>query len=557
MLSSKQLQEILVKPGYIKEADFNSALKAAKKNQSSLEDYLIENNLITEENFGQLIAEALDSKYVNLSRKIIKQEILKLIPEIVAKKQLIIAFAKDKDGLKVAMHDPSDLQLQHFLAKKTGDKIIAYYATERDILRTLNSYHKELKEEFSDIILKHLDKVKSDKEDKLPIIKIVESIITYAYENRASDIHIEPGEKDVLVRFRVDGFLHDVLDIPKEYHDLIVSRLKIMADLRTDEHHSAQDGKLQFQLPQEKLDVRVSIIPIVEGEKVVLRLLAKKLKEYDLENLNISVKNLKKLKQAIKKPWGLILSTGPTGSGKTTTLYALLKKLNSREVNISTIEDPVEYDMHGVNQIQVNEETNLTFAKGLKSILRQDPDIIMVGEIRDEETAKIALNAAMTGHLVLSTLHTNDAAAALPRLLDLKIEPYLVSSTVIVIIAQRLVRKICPNCIKSYNLPVEKFFQLISKETGRKFIKNKKKITLYKGAGCKLCHKTGYVDRLGIFEILELSSKIADLIVNKATSQQIKEQAMSEGMETMLEDGLNKVFLGLTTLDEVLRVTKE
>jgi type IV pilus assembly protein PilB len=556
MISLQKLREILVKPGYIKSYDFNEALKEAKNQKLNLSQVLVERGLIKDENLGQLIADALGFRYVNLSKRTINPEILKTIPEVVAKKQLIIAFNKDKEGLSVAMSEPDNLELLHFLAKKTGDRIIPFYASQKDILRAIKLYHKELEEEFSDIILNHLKQVKTSADEKLPIIKIVESIIKYGYENRASDIHIEPHEEDTIIRFRIDGVLHDVLAIPREYHNLVVSRIKIMSNLRTDEHNSAQDGKCRLALADEKLDIRVSIIPILEGEKIVLRLLSKKIKELSLENLGLNKEGIKKIKETIKSPYGMILATGPTGSGKTTTLYAILKILNNRGVNISTIEDPVEYDIEGINQIQVNPETNLTFAKGLRSILRQDPDIIMVGEIRDEETAKIAINSAMTGHLVLSTLHTNDAATTLPRLLDMKIKPYLITSTILMSIAQRLVRKICPNCIESYTLSAEKFLELVPKQIGTKIIGEKNKVTLYKGAGCKLCHKTGYIDRLGIFEILTVSPAIRDLILKKATSQEIKKQAIAEGMVTMLEDGLEKVFWGLTTIDEVLRVTK-
>lgn len=556
MLSAK-FKEILVKPGYIKEVDFNLAKKEAKSKSLQLEQVLVDNGLINDENLGQLIADSLGFHYINLNKKTINPEILKIIPEIVAKRQFIIAFNKDKDGLAVAMNNPADLQLQHFLAKKTGDKIIPYFATQKDILRAARLYHKELKEEFSDIIMKHLGQVKAGTDEKLPIIKIVESIINYAYENRASDIHLEPHDEDTLVRFRIDGILHDVLAIPKEFHSLLVSRIKIMANLRTDEHQSSQDGKLRFNLAEEKLDIRVSVLPIIKGEKIVMRLLSKKMRELNLDNLGLSASEAKKVKAAIKNPYGMILATGPTGSGKTTTLYSILKILNSRDVNISTIEDPVEYDIEGINQIQVNPETNLTFAKGLKSILRQDPDIVMVGEIRDDETAQIAINSAMTGHLVLSTLHTNDAATCLPRLLDMKVKPYLISSTVLLVIAQRLVRKICPNCIKSYTMAAEEFLKLIPKQIGEKFIEGKNKLTLFQGAGCKLCHKTGFHDRLGIFEVLTINPAIRDLIVNKATSQQIKKQAISEGMITMLENGLEKVFSGQTTLEEVLRITNQ
>ena len=557
MLATKKLKDILIKPGYVKEADFEFAADDAKAKKISLEQALVENSLIKDEYLGQLIAESLKSRFINLAKKDINPEVLKLIPEIVAKKQLIIAFDKDKEGLHLAMNEPDNLQLQHFITKKTGENIIAYYATPKDILKILKQYHKELKQEFSEIVLKNLSLVKADSKEQLPIIKIVESLIQYAYENRASDIHIEPHDEDTLIRFRIDGVLHDVLAIPKNYHDLIVSRIKIMANLRTDEHKSAQDGKIRFNLAEEKLDIRVSILPILEGEKIVMRLLAKKLRQLNLDTVGLNPEEVKKVKKAIKSPWGMILSTGPTGSGKTTTLYSILKILNSRDVNISTIEDPVEYDVDGINQIQVDAETNLTFAKGLRAILRQDPDVIMVGEIRDEETASIAVNSAMTGHLVLSTLHTNDAATALPRLLDMKVKPYLIASTVLLIIAQRLVRKICPNCIESYSLSAEDFTKLLPKGMAEKYIEGKKNITLYKGEGCKSCHKTGYTERLGIFEVLEITQPIRDLIVAKATSQAIKKQAISEGMTTMLANGLDKVFMGQTTLDEILRATKE
>jgi type IV pilus assembly protein PilB len=557
MLNAKKLKEILTNPGYVKEADFESSAKDAKAKKITLEQALVENSLIKDEYLGQLIAESLNFRFINLTKKDIKPEILRLIPEIVAKKQLVIAFDKDKDGLHLAMNEPDNLQLQHFMAKKTGENVIAYYATPKDILKTISQYHKELKQEFSEIVLNNLSQLKSDSKEQLPIIKIVESLIQYAYENRASDIHIEPHDEDTLIRFRIDGVLHDVLAIPKNYHDMVVSRIKIMGNLRTDEHKSAQDGKIRFNLAEEKLDIRVSILPIVEGEKIVMRLLAKKLRQLDLDTIGLNSDDVKKIKKTMKSPWGMILSTGPTGSGKTTTLYSILKLLNSRDVNISTIEDPVEYDVDGINQIQVDGETNLTFAKGLRAILRQDPDVIMVGEIRDEDTAQIAVNAAMTGHLVLSTLHTNDSATALPRLLDMKVKPYLIASTVLMIIGQRLVRKICPNCIESYTISAEEFTKLVPKGMAEKYTQGKKNLTLYKGMGCKLCHKSGYTERLGIFEVLEITQPIRDLIVAKATSQVIKKQAISEGMTTMLEDGLDKVFLGQTTLEEILRATKE
>ena len=339
---------------------------------------------------------------------------------------------------------------------------------------------------------------------------------------------------------------------------MIVSRIKILAKLRTDETRQAQDGKILTRLDDEKLDIRVSVVPTTQGEKTVMRLLSAKGKYFDLADLGMSVPDLKIVKKAIRESYGMILSTGPTGSGKTTSLYALIKILNSRNINICTIEDPVEYDLEGVNQIQVNPKTNLTFADGLKSILRQDPDIIMVGEIRDSETASIAVNSAMTGHLVLSTLHTNDAAIALPRLLDMKIEPFLIASTVNVVIAQRLVRRICMKCIVSYVLSPEEVEGLKQEIDFKKFlnITELDEIRFYKGKGCEHCNKSGYTGRIGIFEVLEVKDNIKELILVRADADKIKKQAIENGMTTMLEDGFGKVISGLTSIEEVLRVIK-
>jgi type IV pilus assembly protein PilB len=428
-------------------------------------------------------------------------------------------------------------------------------------------YHEDIEKAFNQIIEENLRKLqKTGKKEvsaekaalELPIIKIVDTIIEYGYENHASDIHIEPYEDREVIRFRIDGVLHDVLDLPKNIHDLVVTRLKIMAKLRTDEHRAAQDGRIEVRLKAEKLDIRVSIVPITEGEKVVMRLLAERTRRYSLEDLGFSPADYKKVKSAASKPYGMILATGPTGSGKTTTLYSILKGLNKREVNIATIEDPVEYEMEGVNQIQVNSRTNLTFAKGLRSIVRQDPDIIMVGEIRDVETAAIAVNAAMTGHLVLSTLHTNDAPTTLPRLLDMEVESFLVASTVNVVVGQRLVRLICKRCIESYTLKGEKL-AIIKKELDFEKLLNKKGINqlrLYRGKGCKYCNDSGYSGRIGIFEVMMISEKIKAMIMERKNSDEIKVQAISEGMTTVIGDGLQKALTGITTVEEVLRVSR-
>ena len=415
--------------------------------------------------------------------------------------------------------------------------------------------------ELSKTIQEILDKAKTvSKAEDVPIIKIVEAILVNGYNSKASDIHIEPYEEDTLIRFRIDGILHDIVTVPKSLQDLIVTRIKILARLRTDEHRAAQDGKLRFKSGEEKVDARVSIVPIVYGEKAVLRLLSAKAREHDLENLGFAPEEFEKVMNNINKPWGMILSTGPTGSGKTTSLYGMLKKLNTREVNISTIEDPVEYDMPGVNQIQVNVKTNLTFAAGLRSIVRQDPDIIMVGEIRDQETAQIAINSAMTGHLVLSTLHTNDAATTLPRLLDMGIAPFLVSSTINLIIAQRLVRKICDKCkqkIKADAKTTTLIKKQISKEIVAKFKLDSPGTSFFQGKGCAECQSTGYSGRVGIFEILEMNDEMKELIMSKANAASLQQKAVEQGMVTMIERGIAKVLEGLTTIEEILRVAKE
>ncbi len=548
--------------GLLPEEKIEMIRKLRQKEKKPVKTILLEKNLLSEREVGEIIADILGVKFVQLSRKKIPEDVLRIVPEVVARKQLIIAFQRDKEGVSLAMNDPTNLEIIEFIQKKTGEKVIPYYATEKDIIDSLSAYHRGALKGFDKIISESIVAAKGvQRAEEAPIVRIVDALLEYGYQNRASDIHIEPYNEFTLVRFRIDGVLHDIVKIPRELHDLIVMRIKILAKMKTDEHRMAQDGKLRFKLSSgERMDVRVSIVPLVRGEKVVMRLLLEKAGRYSLKNLGFLKNDLKKVKRAISKPWGMILATGPTGSGKTTTLYSILEILNRREVNISTIEDPVEYDIEGVNQIQVNPKTNLTFANGLRAIVRQDPDIIMVGEIRDEETAKIAVNAAMTGHLVLSTIHTNDAATTLPRLLQMGVPPFLVASTVTIAIAQRLVRKICPNCITSKELD-EKTISLIKSQLSpdliKKFDLDKKGKRVYYGKGCELCQQTGYKGRIGIFEVLEMTEEIKNMVINRANSDQIKAKAIEQGMTTMVEDGLTKVLQGLTTIEEVLRVTRE
>ncbi len=553
-------KKILVDSELISQNDFDLAKKEAEEKKQKIQDVLIEKELISDEQLSKLIADETGFPAVNLEKTKIDREILDIVPEIVAKKQKIIVFERTKEGLKAAMSDPENLEIKEFIERKTGEKVIPYYTSERNIISVLKYYKKEIKEEFEEIIGKSLEEFKKTETkapQSLPIIKIVELILNYGYENRASDIHLEPYVNKTVLRYRIDGVLHDVLALPREIRDFLVSRIKILSKLRTDEHQTSQDGHFFFQSSEAKVDVRVSVVPIEEGEKIVMRLLTERARRFELEGLGFQSKDLETLKKNIKKPWGMILTTGPTGCGKTTTLYAVLKILNTREVNICTIEDPVEYDIEGINQIQVNPKTNLTFLEGLKAIIRQDPNIIMVGEIRDPETSQLAINAAMTGHLVLSTFHATDAATVLVRLVDMGTEPFLITSTINLIISQRLVRKICPKCIESVEVTASEVSELLSQELAGKLLKGKDKIRIFKGRGCSLCQKTGYLGRIGIYEALEMTGPIKDLVMQKANAVQIKTKAQELGMTTMIEDGLKKIEEGITTLEEVLRAIKE
>ena len=555
-LSDDQLKSLVLNAKIVDQKQLQEIAEYARNAQMSLTDALLEKDATTDQNLGNLIAGAYKVPFVVLAKLSLSEEISRVIPEKIARKYRVIPFARDESGIKVAMSDPKNMLLIEMISKKTGQNVIPYYATERDIYNKLWVYRKDLQKTFDALVNEQIKTAGKNVAVEAPIAKIVTLIINYAYEDRASDLHIEPEEKDTLVRFRVDGILHDVLYLPKKIHDQVVTRIKVLSSLRTDEHMAPQDGKMRIELEEEDLDIRVSILPIVYGEKVVLRLLASHFRQFSLVDLGMNPVDLQKVTNAFSKSFGMILSTGPTGSGKTTSIYAILKIINTREKNITTIEDPVEYRIKGVNQIQTNAKTDLTFASGLRSILRQDPNVIFVGEIRDSETAGIAVNAALTGHLVLSTLHTNDAATALPRLIDMKVEPFLVASTVNVIVAQRLVRKICEMCKTAVDLNLSQLPQNLPQEKIKKYFGDQPNIKIYKGRGCEICHFTGYAGRIGVFEVLEVSTEIKKLITAKNDSNVVLQQAMKEGMTTMLDDGLAKVAKGLTTIDEVLRVTK-
>ena len=559
-INPDKIKDFLVGAGFVSEEDFESAKQETEKSGRSIQDILVERELVADEDLGRLIAEDMGANFINLRKEAISEEIIKIIPELVAKNQEIIAFGKTEEGLKVAMTDPGNLEIIEWLERKTGERLIVFYATSLDVKGALKHYRKELKMAFEDIIKEQVERAKdiSVKSEAVPIIKLVDTLIEYAYENRSSDIHIEPLSDKTLIRFRIDGVLHNVLTLPKKIHGFIVTRIKVLSQLRTDEHFTAQDGKFTVKTDEARFDIRVSVVPVSEGENIVMRILSEKARQFDLESLGLAGESLKRVKNAIKKPYGMILSTGPTGSGKTTTLYAILKILNKPAINICTIEDPVEYDIEGVSQIQVNSKTGLTFARGLRSIVRQDPDIIMVGEVRDDETAAIAVNSAMTGHLVLSTMHANTAATNIPRLTDMGVEPFLVASSVNIIIAQRLLRKICVKCRASREIGPAELKEIgFSEPLIKKILKGKDKAMVYRGDGCKSCAHTGYSGRIGIFEILEMNEEIRKLVLMKSAADDIQEQAVKDGMALMIEDAIEKVLAGLTTIKEIIRVIRK
>jgi len=556
-VSIEKWKKLLIEPGLVEPGDFENAAQEAKEKKEDLTKILVEKGLIKDHQLGQLVSEEIHFPFVNLRNEKIDEQTLKIIPELVAKNQQIIAFDRSEDGIKVAMNNPRDLAMIRLIGKRSGEEVLVFYATSSDINLALGLYKKEMGKGYEQGLIEQAKAASGGKAEDESVIKMVDSLMEYGYENKASDIHIEPYEEDTVIRFRIDGIMHKVVTLPKSVHDIMVTRIKVLAKLRTDEHMAAQDGKFQYKTEKGKIDVRVSIAPITEGEKVVTRILSSQARQFSLEDLGFGKNDLKKVQATIRKPWGMILATGPTGSGKTTTLYSILKILNTVKVNIATIEDPVEYDIEGINQIQVNERKKITFSAGLRTIVRQDPDIIMVGEIRDQETANIAINSAMTGHLVLSTLHTNDAATTLPRLIDMGVEPFLVASTINTIIAQRLVRKICTKCQATHFIKAKDLKGKLPDEYIEKLSKGKEDIHSYHGAGCKTCAGTGYTGRVGIYEILEMDDEVKELIMNRANADKIRREAIKNGMTTMLEDGLAKISIGVTTIDEVLRVIKE
>ncbi len=578
MFSDRQLKLILDKADILNKEEFDKIAKEASTLGKKTEYYLEEKKIISTETLYESAASFYKIPFIRLKNQTIRKDVLFLVPEKIASIHQIVSFDADNKTLKLAITNPGNIEILEFIKKKTGLKLELHLTSPDNIKEVLKQYHKSLKAEFD-----YLDtgakgaKNKSDGNQDLkklatdlPVVRIVDTLLEYYVLEGASDIHIEPEEKKVSIRYRVDGILHNVMILPKTVQSGIIARIKILSNLKVDEHRLPQDGRFKIVTNDYKISFRVSILPTFDGEKIVMRLLSEKAQTLTLEQLGFQPGPFEIVKRNIEKPNGIMLVTGPTGSGKTTTLYTVLGILNTPKVNISTIEDPIEYRMEHVNQSQVNSKIGYTFASGLRAFLRQDPDIIMVGEIRDEETAEIAIHAAMTGHSVLSTIHTNDAATTMPRLAEMGVPTFLVASTMNLIIAQRLVRKICPNCIQSYNLDKEDIKELekqidisgiLHTLEKQKTILNAKKglanLLFYRGKGCKKCSNSGYKGRIGIYEILENNESVASLILKNASAQDINKQALSDGMLRMVEDGFIKAKNGITTLEEVLRVTKE
>lgn len=564
----KLLLSQLVKSNLIdKEEAARYELASLQKNLP-IDEYLLKFTDIKRSIIFKLIAEIKGVPYVDLSNTPTDAEAIGLISEAIARKFLVLPYKYDQkeDSIYLATSEPFNTAIVDFLQKKTGKKIILSLADPEEIRKNIDlSYTQSLTPEVKEALkeIKNQEKIKAVtfKETSIheaPIAKIVSTIVEFAIKSRASDIHIEPLETKTQVRYRIDGILHEKLSLPKSIHESLVSRIKILSQMKIDEKRVPQDGRFNFKLADEEVDLRVSTLPTVNGEKVVMRLLKKTGGIPNLPDLGLRGPQLKDLEEVITKPYGIILVTGPTGSGKTTTLYSILSKLNKPSVNIVTLEDPVEYQIPGINQVQINPAAGLTFATGLRAFLRQDPNIILVGEIRDRETTQLAIQAALTGHLVFSTLHTNDSATAIPRLIDLGAEPFLISSVLNAVVAQRICRRICQTCKITYQ-PPEITEQNIKQVLGQllpKPYQKDKPIILAKGEGCPDCNFTGYLGRIAIFEVLKISPTINRMILQQATARDIENQAQHEGLILMKQDGYLKALEGITTIEEVMRVAE-
>ncbi|OIP77399.1 MAG: hypothetical protein AUK16_01920 [Parcubacteria group bacterium CG2_30_44_11] len=581
-IHDEQLRRFVLDAGLVPKTDLVTAEKTAKDEKRTLAEALIAGGYLTEDDLRRVESYVLGIPFVSLKDEKVEFAVLSLIPEPVARNHNIVSFKKGEGILEVAMLDTADLPAIDFVKKKTGLKILPRLTDTESMRSVLQQYQKTLKDEFGDIISKESSALKiiadqsgeavTDEDLKkmaedLPVVRIVDTLLRHAIIQGASDIHIEPMEELLLVRYRIDGILHDAMSLPKHASPTIAARIKVLSNLKLDEKRLPQDGRFKMEMDGQKVSFRVSVLPIFFGEKIVMRLLRENRSGFTLEGIGFHGTTAERIQDAMRQKTGIILVTGPTGSGKTTTLYTILDLLNTPEVNISTIEDPIEYQMPRINQTQVKPEIGFTFAAGLRSLMRQDPDIIMVGEIRDEETASLAINAALTGHLVLATLHTNSAAGSVSRLIDMGIEPFLLTSTLRVAIGQRLVRQITSEHREPYTLSVDERTQIMKHADLERILDTLKSENITKPNATwnniSLYHpkadtdEDAYQGRMGIHEVLPVTSTIKDLIMANGTIDQIEEQAKREGMLTMLEDGIYKAARGVTTVEEVLRVISE
>lgn len=557
-MTKKKLGELLVDVGLITDEQLKQAIAIQTKTGEKLGKVLVKEGYVTEEQILEALEFQLGIPHADLQKFYIDPDIAKMIPESLAKRYMVIPIKKDIDGIQVAMADPLNIFAIDDIKLITKQNVKPLIASESSILKAIDRIFgkeqaekavQDFKRELNNDTLNDVANESLDEINNAPAVRLVNSIIEQAIKNRVSDIHIEPTEKDLRIRFRIDGQLNEAMRIIKNTQGPVITRIKIMANMNIAERRIPQDGRIEFFEGGKNIDIRVSSLPTVFGEKLVLRLLDKNNFMITKEQLGLDGEDMIIFNKLLSRPNGIILLTGPTGSGKTTTLYAMLRELNKPNINIITVEDPVEYSLEGISQVQVNEKAGLIFESALRSILRQDPDVIMIGEIRDAKTAEIAIRSAITGHLVLSTLHTNDAPGAITRLIDMGIEPYLVSSSVSGIIAQRLARKICQNCKVSY-IATQREKQLLG-------IDETKELTIYRGRGCAVCNKTGYKGRMPIYEIMAVTPDIRELINKKSSSDVIAIEAVKNGMKTLRESAKRLVLEGKTTIDEMLRLTYE
>ncbi len=562
--------EVLRKTKKVGETELQKALTRSHDEGGKLKDTLVRMNLATEKEIMSLVAAEIKKPFINLADWTAKPELRKIIPETLARQHLIVPVKVSGDTLTLAISDPFSMFFYvDDIAVMTKSKVECAVASEYEIKKAIDALYSADKAAAPRPIMKQVgagkvEVVKSEDDfdaslfgainTEAPMVKLVNLILQEAIKRRASDIHLEPLENEVRVRYRVDGTLQSAPPVPKKSQNALLSRLKIMSRLDITENRIPQDGRFKIRIADKEVDFRVSVLPVHFGNKVVMRLLDKSSLSLGLDKLGFLPETLTNFKQAVAKPFGMILITGPTGSGKSTTLYSILNQLNTPEKNIITIEDPIEYQVGGITQIQTKSEVGLDFASGLRAILRQSPDVVMVGEIRDSETADIAIKASLTGQLVLSTLHTNDAAGAMTRLVDMGVEPFLIASSVVLVAAQRLCRKVCPDCKQKIDIPKDVFKNMgvvIDK------VAPDGKMEFYKGKGCEKCNGTGYYGRMGVLETLLVDDNIKDLVVARASSFQLKDYAIKKGMTTLRDDAIKKMCLGLTTIDEVIRVTSE